>query len=516
MEITRLYTASQVKAAEKRSFGPSFGIGADISMAFAGKALADAVTERFAPDKKIAVVCGHGNNGGDGFCAAALLHGKGYRCDLFFDIEKYDLLTPESRRFFDICSNVKIVKPFPAALIGYDCVIDAVLGIGVTGKPRHESAEYIHMMNSARSFVISADIPSGLPASGPVDHDLIVKADVSVAMGFVKLNMAVYPGKKFAGQVMVGDAGFPVKITNEAEFESELIDISLIRSFNLKRYPDDTHKYRKGHVLVVGGEPGMEGAALLCAKSALESGAGLVTIACPESSRTIVAGRIPEVMTIGLPETGNASLAKVVSGYVKERKVSSIVCGTGMTQGTFAKKIFDAVAGVNAELEIPCVFDGGALHHLSKAKETALGSAVLTPHIGEGAALLGEESAAVDQDIPGSAMSISTRYGAVCLLKGASSAVCSGDERMVLPGGSSALACAGSGDILAGILGSMLLRKNMSRVKASAIASWIHGRAGESADESRGGTGHVAASAIIEKISSAIAEIFEDEKNADR
>lgn len=508
MEVTRLYTAAQVKAAEKRSFGPAFGIGPDLSMAYAGKALADAVIERFSSDKKIAVVCGHGNNSGDGFCAAALLYGKGYSCDVFFDIEKYDLLTPESRRFFDICSNIKLVKPFPAALLGYDCVIDAVLGIGITGKPRHETAEYIRLINSARSFIIAADIPSGLPASGPVDHDLIVRADLTVAMGFVKLNMAVYPGKKYSGKIILGDAGFPRKITDDVEYEASIIDEHLIKQFNIIRHPDDTHKYRKGHVLVVGGEPGMEGAVLLCAKSAFASGAGLVSIACPESSRGIIAGKIPEVMTAGLPEKETASVVKVLSEYVQERKVSSIVCGTGLSKSPYAKKIFEAAVKAGKENNIPAVFDGGALYHLSHSKDIELGISVLTPHIGEGSVLLGEESSTVDQDINGAAQSIAKRYHAVCLLKGASSAVSFGSERMMLPGGASALACAGSGDILAGILGAFIIRKNLSPVQAASLASWIHHRAGVLADNDSGGTGQIAASDIITMIGRAFSEII--------
>jgi ADP-dependent NAD(P)H-hydrate dehydratase / NAD(P)H-hydrate epimerase len=507
MEVMRLYTASQVRTAEKRSFGPSFGIGADISMAYAGKALADEVMKRFSHDKKIAVVCGHGNNGGDGFCAAMLLYGKGYSCDLFFDVEKYDLLTVESRRFFDICSNVKLVKPFPAALLGYDCVIDAVLGIGITGKPRHETAEYIRLINSARSFIIAADIPSGLPASGPVDHDLIVRADLSVAMGFVKLNMAVYPGKIYAGEIIVGDAGFPDKITGEAEYESALIDEHLIKKFNLRKYADDTHKYKKGHVLVIGGETGMEGAVLLCAKSAFASGAGLVTIASPESSRSIIAGKIPEVMTLGIPEKETSSVVKVLSAFVKERKVSSIVCGPGLSKSAYAKKIFEAAAAVALENGIPAVFDGGALHHLALLKGIDLGTAVLTPHLGEGSVLLETESSIIVQDISGAAQSIAKRYNAVCLLKGASSAVSFGDEHMILSGGSSALACAGSGDVLAGILGAFLLRKNLRPVQSAALAAWIHYRSGILADEESGGIGQISASDIISMIKKSLSEI---------
>jgi ADP-dependent NAD(P)H-hydrate dehydratase / NAD(P)H-hydrate epimerase len=504
----KVFNAQQVRQIEKRSFSAEFGIGADIAMAFAGKAIADAVAERFTAAARIACVCGHGNNGGDGFCAASLLYARGYQCDLFFDIEKYDLLTRESRKFFDICSNIKNVKPFPAALAGYDCVIDAVLGIGISGKPRHETAEYIDLINSSKAFVVSADIPSGLPAKGPVHNGPIVNANVTVSMGLVKQNMVIYPGKKNTGEIITADVGFPREITESSEFSAETITDELCFGMGLVPFSEEIHKYSKGHLLVIGGDEGMEGAVIMTARAAIETGAGLVTIAAPEASRTVIAGQVPEVMTISLPDKENKEIIQILKALVSERKITAIVCGPGLGQSAHSKKIFESVVNVSAESNIRTVWDGGALFHCAESKCTLHNDSVITPHIGEASRLLNVESAEVNADIEGSAVELFKHFGVVSVVKGSSTAVRNDKDSRILPGGMSALATAGSGDVLSGIMGALLLKKDISLFDAATMAVWLHYRAGEQADTLSGSTGHICATDIISHVKRALKELM--------
>jgi ADP-dependent NAD(P)H-hydrate dehydratase / NAD(P)H-hydrate epimerase len=504
----KVFNAQQVRQVEKRSFSAEFGIGADIAMAFAGKALADAVAERFDAASKIACVCGHGNNGGDGFCAASLLYSRGYQCDLFFDIEKYDLLTRESRKFFDICSNIKNVKPFPAALNGYDCVIDAVLGIGISGKPRHETAEYIELINSSKAFIVSADIPSGLPAKGSVHDGSIVQANITVSMGLVKQNMVIYPGKKYTGGIIIADVGFPQEIIDSSEYSAETITGELCSRMGLVPYAEEIHKYNKGHLLIIGGDEGMEGAVIMTARAALETGAGLVTIAAPESSRKVIAGQVPEVMTVSIPDKEKKDIIEILTTLAEERKITAIVCGPGLAQSTSSKKIFEACIKVSAELNIRTVWDGGALFHLAESKSQMNTDSIITPHIGEASRLLNIESVEVNADIEGSAAELFKRFGVVSVVKGSSTAVRNEKDSRILPGGMSALATAGSGDVLSGILGAMLLKKHILPFDAATIAVWIHYKAGESADVSSGSTGHICATDIISHVKSALKELM--------
>jgi ADP-dependent NAD(P)H-hydrate dehydratase / NAD(P)H-hydrate epimerase len=504
----KVYNAQQVKQIEKRSFSAEFGVGADIAMAFAGKAIADAVAKRFNASSKIACVCGHGNNGGDGFCAAALLYARGYQCDLFFDVEKYDLLTRESKKFFDICSNIKNVKPFPAVLSGYDCVIDAVLGIGISGKPRHETAEYIDLINSSKAFVVSADIPSGLPAKGPVHNASIVNADVTVSMGLVKQNMVLYPGKKYTGKIIVADVGFPEEIIDSSEYSAETISGEMCSNMGLVPFSEEIHKYNKGHLLIIGGDEGMEGAVIMTARAALETGAGLVTIAAPESSRSVIAGQVPEVMTVSLPAKEKKDIILILTTLVIERKITAIVCGPGLAQGAHSKKIFEACIEVSAASNIRTVWDGGALFHLAEYKSQLHKDSIITPHIGEASRLLKIESADVNADIEGSAVELFKRFGVVSAVKGSSTSVRNEKDSRILPGGMSALATAGSGDVLSGIMGALLLKKYISLFDAATMAVWVHYKAGESADSHSGSTGNICATDIISHVKGALKELI--------
>jgi ADP-dependent NAD(P)H-hydrate dehydratase / NAD(P)H-hydrate epimerase len=496
MALMKLYSSQQVRAIEKRTFGSDFGISPETAMSFAGKAVSDFIISKFTPEIKIAVVCGHGNNGGDGFCAAVFLSAKGYSCDLFFDLEKYDLLSKESRSYLDICTNIKIVRPVPQTLDGYSCVVDAVLGIGINGKPRHDTAELIKLINSSKAYIVSADIPSGLSAKGTVIDGTIVKADATITMGVHKLNCMIFPGKRFCGEIHVADIGFPASIVDASEYAAELADSELFSNMQIVS-DDEENKYRKGHILVVGGFEGMEGAALLSARAAFETGAGLVTVATTETSRNIIAGKIPEVMTVSIP-SDSSDTQKFFSNYIDAKNVRVVVLGPGLGRGKQSEAVYSSCLRALKDKSIRTVLDGDALHFLAHDEEKIkLSDTVITPHTGEGARLLGIESAEVVSDLYSNSLALAKKFGCVCILKGASTVISSGESVRVLPGGNSGLATAGSGDVLAGITSALLLKQEISIFEASSLSACVHFQAGLHAIKSQNELPVLRASDII-------------------
>ncbi len=420
-----LYTADEMRAAEQ-------GHDVEAMMERAGRAVAEAVLRRYPEARRIAAVCGKGANGGDGRIALRILSEEGRQ-------------TSEE----------------PAA--DADIVIDALFGTGFHGEPRPDAAKQIARINEADAPVVAVDLPSGVDASTGEAAGAVVDADVTVTMHAAKVGLVVGPGRFHAGAVEVADIGL-----KQADTEHRLVTEEILRLVPRKGEQDT--KYTAGAVLVVGGSPGMTGAVCLAAEAAFRADAGYVAVAVPDGSLRVVETRLLEAVKAPLERVDELA-----------GRASALAIGPGLGRGDAERTL---VRRLLEELELPAVVDADALFGLEPGDWPA--PRVLTPHSGELGRLLGEDGKWVDQHRLEAVRSAADRYRCVVLLKGADTLVAApGEGVLVSASGSPALATAGTGDVLTGIVAAFLA-KGMDARLAAAAAAYAHGRAAELAPQQMG------------------------------
>jgi len=415
-----LYTAEEMRAAEA---------GHDVSelMERAGAAVAHEVLTRFPDGRRIAVVCGGGANGGDGRIAARILREEGRDAVETTAVEQADV------------------------------IVDALFGTGFHGEPRPDAAAAIDRINAAGAAVVSIDVPSGVDASTGEVAARAVRADVTVTFHGRKVGLAVAPGLFHAGEVVVAGIGL-----GDAETRAALVTPRVLELVPRRRAEDN--KYSAGSVLVAGGAPGMTGAACLAAEAAFRADAGYVAVAVPQASLAVVETRLLEPVKLTWEHAVEAAA-----------KARALAIGPGLGRSDEARALRDALlaAGDHA-----LVLDADALDGLEPGNWG--GRAVLTPHAGELARLLGEESAWVRAHRLEAAQRAAERFGAVCLLKGADTIVAApGEGPLVCLADAPGLATAGTGDVLTGVLAAFLAKGLEPRLAAAAAAT-AHGLAGRS------------------------------------
>jgi ADP-dependent NAD(P)H-hydrate dehydratase / NAD(P)H-hydrate epimerase len=437
-----LYTAAEMKAAEA---------GHDVNelMERAARAVADAALARFPDARRIRAVCGKGANGGDGRIAVRLLREAGLDAEESADVE------------------------------GADVVLDALFGTGFSGVPRAEAAEQIRRINEVAAPVVAVDVPSGVDAStGAIPGEAAVEADLTVTMHGRKVGLEVGPGCLLAGEVAVADIGLEHVPTRHA-----LVGAELLARVPRKRGGDT--KYTAGSVLVVGGAPGMTGAAALTARAAFRADAGYVAVAAPKES-------LPVLETLVL-EAVKRPLEEALEAVGKAR---ALAIGPGLGRGDRQREL---VGRLLAAADVPAVVDADGLDGLEPFERAA--ETVLTPHSGELARLLGEESAWVDAHRLEAVERAVGRFGCVVLLKGPDTLIGAPGEGVWVVGDNvPALATAGTGDVLTGIVAAFLA-KGLGGRFAAASAAVAHRRAARLAGKSVG----LVASDVIEALPAALA-----------
>jgi hydroxyethylthiazole kinase-like uncharacterized protein yjeF len=469
--------------------------GVDL-MERAGSALADIVHE-LCPDGRVVVVCGKGNNGGDGLVAARLLRGRGR------DVEV--LLLGDARELKgDARANYERLPgsppaPFVAeALASASAVVDAILGTGFSGAPREPVASAIDAISLAAdsATVIACDVPSGVDASTGEVASRAVEAHTTVTFHAAKPGLWISPGKDHAGKLRVIEIGIPQGGPLDAAIG--LIEDGVTEA--IPRRGRDSTKFAAGSVLVCGGSIGLTGAPCLASESAMRAGAGYVTAAVPASLNLIFESHLLEVMTVPLPDE-DGSLTSDGAEQVLERagRADSLVLGPGLGRTDGARRLARRIA---SEAGVPLLLDADGLNaHAGELERLAERSAatVLTPHAGELARLLGRASVDVQAHRLGSVREAASRANAVVVLKGDDTIVAGPDGRAAVSrGGSSALATAGTGDVLSGVIGAYLA-KGMDAFHAACAGVYVHARAGQLAAE-RIGTEGVIARDVIEAL----------------
>lgn len=460
------------------------------------------------------ILCGRGNNGGDGFIIAAMLHAEGYAPRVALLAES-DALSGDALTAFQNARNAGVaiaecqnadeldawIDDGPVARLW----VDAMLGTGASGEPRGVYGDAVRRMNQRRprAVVAAVDNPTGVNAdTGAVDGDAVM-ADIVYAIGLPKAGHVLPPGLDHCLSLETLDIGFPRDLIAAAESQAELLRPSLVDSW-LPSRGRSAYKNSQGHVLIVAGSRGMSGAALLCARAALASGAGLITMACPASLLPLYAGGLHEAMTLPVAETGAGSFAERAFDdiFAQIERYDAVIVGPGLGRHketlSLARRIFDQV-------ELPLLIDGDGLAALTLDDFwTRRAPWVITPHPGEAAALKRCYNADVQSDRFRAAASLAHGPGAA-LLKGPCSVIAAGGLLWVNPTGNPAMASGGMGDALSGVIGA-LLGQGLEPGHAAAAGAYLHGLSADLLVEADAAEA-LSASQVIEGLNAARAQV---------
>lgn len=476
-------TAEAMRGVEDRAVAEE-GLTLGGLMEHAGRSVAEHAA-RLAPEGAVRVVAGTGNNGGDGWVAARELWVAGREVAVIAPSEPSAPLAAEAFRAA-VDAGVPWTVPAEAfdlarALEGAALVVDALFGFGFHGAATGREAAAVIAADDADAPVLSVDVPSGVDASTGAVEGPAVHAAVTLTFTAPKTGLLIHPGAQHAGEVVVADIGIPRALADAAS-GVELWDLGDLRAA-LPLPAPDAHKASLGRVLVVAGSTDYPGAAVLAARGALRSGAGYVVLAAPAAVRPVLQSHLTAEIVTALPDTPDGSLAAAARDAVlaMSARFDAVVLGPGL--GRHAATA-DVVVSLVERLTLPLVLDADALNALAAADVPSLLGArraptVLTPHPAEAARLLGVSTGIVQSDRLVHAESLAGD-GRACLLKGARSAVAgTGRRSLVLPG-NPGMATAGTGDVLAGMTGT-LLAQGLPPYEAATLAAHLHALAGDAA-----------------------------------
>jgi ADP-dependent NAD(P)H-hydrate dehydratase / NAD(P)H-hydrate epimerase len=503
--VIRLATAAEMRDADRR-VTETYGVASLVLMENAGRGAADVIERVFgaARGRRVAVVCGRGNNGGDGFVVARHLAGRGAAVSVW-------LVGSASEVRGDALTNLEILRragwtvaelteaqggsgvaALRRGLATAELVVDALLGIGVRGAASGLTASVIEALNEADRPICALDLPSGLSADRGDVTGAAVWARMTITFGLLKAALYLYPAAARVGRIELVDLGIP-RGWLEDGLRVGVLEPDDVRRLVPERMAD-AHKGRHGHLLVVAGSLGKTGACVLAALGALRSGAGLVTCALPASQQPIVAGRLPEAMTEPLAETGAQTLSAKALDRLLElaARLDAVAIGPGVG---LEAETQESVRELVLAVERPMVVDADALTalagHLGRLRD-ARGPRLLTPHPGEAARLLGAGVPDVQADRIGSARRLADESGAWVALKGAGTVVASpGGEAVLNPTGNPGMATGGTGDVLTGVTGGLLVQGLMPEAALRA-GVYLHGLAGDLVAAEKGQVGLLA------------------------
>jgi ADP-dependent NAD(P)H-hydrate dehydratase / NAD(P)H-hydrate epimerase len=488
----RVLTAEQMRRFDRWAIERA-GIPGAVLMENAALGVVDAVGERYADVRSVDLLCGPGNNGGDGLAIARHLVTRGYEVSVW-------LAAPASRLGRDAAAQLATCRALgiPVEELAEEpwpprgaLVIEALFGTGLTRPLAGRLARLAAEVNDCGRPVVAVDLPAGLDAGRAEPPGPHVRAELTVTFGALKVAHVLEPSASACGQTVVADLGLPL-----IELEEDPPRLSLLQAGELAGWlparRSASHKGDFGHLLVIAGSLGMSGAATLCAASALRAGAGLVTVAAPESIRGECAIGAREAMTVGLGDAGCRALAPehvdLLLGAAASRDAVALGPGLGRAGATG-----EAVRRLALEVPVPLALDADGLFAFG-GRLAALGerrsATVLTPHPGELARLLSDagsgSAAEIQADRLGAVRRAADESGAVVVLKGHCTVVAEpGGEAAVCPTGNPGMATGGTGDVLTGVIGA-LLAQGFEPFAAAQLGVFWHGLAGDLAAEAYG------------------------------
>ncbi|GMR01550.1 MAG: bifunctional ADP-dependent NAD(P)H-hydrate dehydratase/NAD(P)H-hydrate epimerase [Gammaproteobacteria bacterium] len=490
----KLYSVDSVVQLERVAIN-QFGIPAYELMKRAGEAVFNVVTSRYPQHKKILVLCGAGNNAGDGYVVARLARRAG------FDVRVISLIDPAALKneallayqdWLSVDENTTAV----ISLLGEaDIIIDALLGTGLKREVSAEWANWITAVNKSAKPVIAVDVPSGLIADTGVIAGSAIHADITVCFIGLKQGLFTAQANDVCGEIIFDDLALSDEVCAQVEADARLIktvDYSLLP----KRRPS-SNKGNFGHVLIVGGNTGMPGAVILAAKAALRTGAGLVTIVTVASNLEAISSAVPEAMV----KTCDINSLTEVFTDISVNKVTHIAIGMGLGQDDWSLELLRLCA----QLDKPMLLDADALNLLAKNDIKIKSALVVTPHPGEAARLLSVASTLNSADIQHDRFSaikqlyqlFAASESCVVILKGSGSLIFDGRTIKVCMLGNAAMAAPGMGDVLSGIV-IALMAQHINISDAAELAVCLHASAARSVTQ--GKTRGLLASDVIDKL----------------
>ncbi|MCP4373732.1 MAG: NAD(P)H-hydrate dehydratase [Deltaproteobacteria bacterium] len=498
-----LVTASEMQEMDRQTI-ESFGIPGRVLMENAGLGATRVLSDQFDDiiNKKVGVIAGRGNNGGDGFVIARYLAQKGS------DVTVY-LFAERARIKGDAAANLKLLFPLnvpvvempdeqsflahKTGMLHKEIWIDALLGTGLKSDVKGYFKEIIDFINDLSKPVFSVDIPSGLNSDSGQVCGACIRAQATATFAFAKTGHMLFPGAEHTGYLEIIDIGIPDHIAESIRPKQHLLTPERIRMAFKPRFPN-AHKGTTGHVLVVSGSIGKTGAAAMTAMSAMRAGAGLVTLAIPESLNPVLETQVLEAMTYPLPETecgmiGESSFNKIMD-LLFEKK--SLAIGPGLGETAETKKLVHRIV---KESPVTTIIDADGLNNIAGSTELlkkAKAPLILTPHPGEMARLMGSTTGSVQKDRITCAREFAKRFNVHIVLKGAKTIIAHPEGNIFInPTGNPGMASGGMGDVLTGIIAG-LVAQGFSPEAAAHTGVYLHGAAADMLAEKIGPFGYLA------------------------
>jgi len=483
-----IYTVAAVREIDRSAIEDN-GIPGYTLMTRAGEASVAAARARFAAARRWQVICGAGNNGGDGYVVARLAAAEGIVVSVLALVEPDKLQGDAARAYMDFAAAGGAVVPWAGELDAQaDLLFDGILGSGLEREVSGEFAKAVQAINAHSAPVVALDIPTGINGDTGAMLGCAVKADLTVTFVGLKSGLFLLDALDHCGELVFAGLDIPDDAKGEPKTAFRRIDASLLMQA-LPRRARSAHKGDFGHVLVVGGGEGMPGAVRLCGEAALRAGAGRVSVATHPAHAANIAASRPELMCHAIDDI------KKLEQLIEKSDV--IAFGPGLGQSAWARELFDRVVAST----LPCVWDADALNLLAAAPGESE-DRVITPHPGEAGTLLGISANKVQSDRPGALAELAEKYGGVAVLKGAGSLVSSSDGAPWLcTSGNPGMAAPGMGDVLTGIIAA-LLGQGLSVERAAAIGVEVHAQAGDRA--ARAGQRGLLASELMQELRSVI------------
>lgn len=483
-----LYTAEQSRALD-RSAIEQFGIPGFRLMQRAGHAAFVELMAHWPSVRRLTVACGGGNNGGDGLIIAGLARQQGIDVQVLVLSDDFaDRLAGEARAAWQWAQavGVELQRWQPGVELQGEVLVDALLGTGLSGPVRGDTAELIRLFNRSPRPVMAVDIPSGLCSDTGRVLGVAVRAELTLTFIALKQGLLTHEGVDHCGQVLFDSLMLPDEVYEEVSFSAFRTDSDDLAKL-LPPRRRSSHKGLFGHVMVIGGDHGMGGAALMAAEAAARSGAGLVSLATRPEHVTAALTRAPEVMVAGV------NSGQDIQPLLERPDV--LVVGPGLGQSAWADQLLQQA--LNSGL--PLVLDADALNLLQRRQHNGNGLGahdwVLTPHPGEAARLLGWDTGEVQQDRFGAVRELQARFGGTVVLKGAGSLSFDGDAMHLCNAGNPGMACGGMGDVLSGIIGALRAQR-LSAVDAARAGVYAHARAADLCAADQGERGLLATDLI--------------------
>lgn len=519
----KLVTAREM-AMMDRLANEHFGIPTMILMENAGQRVAEVTAEILGVvrGRRLSIFCGKGNNGGDGLVAARHLLWMGANPKIYL-LGSFQELKEDPRANLDMASRAGVdiqalhdtsgLEAVQSEVLGSDLVIDAIFGTGFNPPARGLYAKAINFINRLGIPTFAVDIPSGLSSDNGRIEGEVVSARYTVTFGLPKVGQILYPAAEKCGRLYLADIGFPSALEEMVSIPRHLLTTRELDAILVPRSLD-SHKGKYGHVLLLAGSCGFVGAAILAARGAIRSGAGLVTVALPKSQAPLAIASLPESMILPLPETSKGTAGRQALEIILENLPGkkALAVGPGLSQNPETAQL---ARDLLLQVRVPIVLDADGLNALAGQTSILLESKsemVVTPHPGELARMLGLTSAEIQEKRLEVAQEFSKDFGVLVALKGARTVVATPAGDIYLnPTGNPGMATGGMGDVLTGMIASFLAQGHPA-LSSTLLGVFLHGLAGDLVAKERGPWG-LLASEVADRIPAAIRSTLDPAKD---